>query len=289
MWPATRAGRRRLLAAAGAVAGYAALTGIARRQRSPRLYRIGLAAPFEGFFRNDGYDALAACRAVVAQWDAEFSALNVRLQVWAVDDGNDPDVAVRRAMELAGDPLVVAVIGHLTPETSAAAAPTYHDAGLLQVSPPPLPPISPPSSAPLPMSLGVPSSAPSAGSGHLTSESRTDLLHLALSLGSTEGPASVMLTAGYCSIPLVRTFPNVAFSAIVPEDTPSLELLVAAAMRCVLDAITAAVREGALSREVVLRAAQASAGDEGWVQKGSALYRPHVIPRLQSCTATSRP
>ncbi len=295
MWPATRAGRRRFLAAAGSLAAYAAVLGIARQQRSPRLYRLGLVAPFEGIFRNDGYDALAICRAAVSEWNAAAGALRARLQVWAVDDGNDPEVAVRRARELAGDPLVVAVVGHVTPETGAIAAPVYREAGLLQISPTPLPPAPAPAAGPVPLSVGAPPSVSRAVSrvgavsrGGAVSrvsaeEPPAGLLELALALGSSPPPSSVLLRAGYCSAPLAQAFPEVDFSAVVAEDTPSLDLLVMTAVRRALAAISAAVREGVINRERVLEAAIASAQNEGWVEEGVALYRPNVVATVVSC------
>lgn len=287
MWPATKAGRRRFLVAAGSLAAYAAVLGIARQQRSPRLYRLGLVAPFEGIFRNDGYDALAVCRAAVAEWNAAAGPLPARLQVWAVDDGNDPAVAVRRARELAGDPLIVAAVGHLTPETSAAAAPVYREAGLLQTSPSPLPPISTPAASPLPLSMGVPPSVSSAVWPADAEEPLTGLLELALALGSSPLPSRVLLRTGYCSAHLAQTFPEVAFSAVVAEDAPSLEALVVAAVGRALEAIGTAVREGSVTRERVLEAALASAQTENWRQDGLALYRPNVVPTVHSCRPES--
>lgn len=51
------------------------------------------------------------------------------------DDGADPQRAIEIASELAGDPSVVAVVGHVTSGAMLNAAPIYADSGLVAVSP----------------------------------------------------------------------------------------------------------------------------------------------------------
>ncbi len=153
MWKNTKGASLPLLGVL-LMATLVAVVGLGRAQRSPRLYRIGLVAPFEGLYRQTGYAALDVLRAQVQEWNQGAAATGIQLQVWAVDDGNDPEQAVLRAEELAADPLILAVVGHLTPETSAAAAPIYRRAGLLQVSPVTPATMTPPGEGGLIVSLG---------------------------------------------------------------------------------------------------------------------------------------
>ena len=70
--------------------------------RTPQNMRIALFAPFEGRYREIGYNALYAARLGVAE------SRNVTADLLAVDDGGTE--AANRAAALAQDPLVLAVI-----------------------------------------------------------------------------------------------------------------------------------------------------------------------------------
>lgn len=287
MWPATKADRRRVLAA-GTIAGIAALVAVALGRRAPRLYRLGLVAPFEGLFRNDGYDALSVCRAAVSDWNAAARPLGLQLQVWAVDDGNDPIQSVTRARELVGDPLVVAVVGHATPECGAASAPIYAEAGLLQVSPITLP-RGTSGDSPTAVSVGP---APSQVA-RIVSDTEPDmqvqeanlgLLSLALQLGSAPRPERMLLANGYCSAPLVQSFPDVEFSAVCRSSAASLPELVSLAASRTLAAVSEAARyHGQLTRQAVLEACLSAARKDGWVADGSAWYEPGSAITVARC------
>jgi ABC-type branched-subunit amino acid transport system substrate-binding protein len=66
--------------------------------------RIALLAPFEGRFRDIGYDALYAARLALA----DVGIGNIELV--PIDDGGDPSLAVERAGALTGDPQVYAAL-----------------------------------------------------------------------------------------------------------------------------------------------------------------------------------
>src|SRR5690606_31118876 len=82
----------------------ALLLGACAVARSPEVVRVALLAPFEGRYREVGYNALYAARAAV-----EDSA-SLQIDLLPVDDGGSPDSARDRATALALDPLVVAVV-----------------------------------------------------------------------------------------------------------------------------------------------------------------------------------
>ncbi len=91
--------------------------------------KFGLVAPFEGRYRPLGYDAIYAARLAVRQANEAGGVGGCRVELVAYDDGGDARAAVERAKQLALDPQVVAVIGHLRVDTSRAAWDIYaHDA-----------------------------------------------------------------------------------------------------------------------------------------------------------------
>lgn len=307
MWPSTRAARA--LATAFALAVVAGLAGFAlwaTDQRSPRLYRIGLVAPFEGLYRQTGYAALGSLRQQVNTLNGRLAGSGVQFQVWAVDDGNDPQLAARRAQELVADPLVLAVVGHYTPETGAAAAPTYADAGLVLVSPVAIAgtdsgqattlSASPPPQALLqalqPASGGIfAGDAPlwpvfgqtlTPGDPLLT-DGPLLALEKALVEGSTAASA-VALPYSYCPEALVSVLPAVSFTiAVGPALDGSTAAATGRAAALALRLVEAASANGDPTRAGVAAAAQAMVAADGWQQSGPAAYAPNAPVAVLTC------
>lgn len=71
------------------------------------VVKIGLLAPFEGLYREDGYAALHGLRTAIA----ECAPAGMDLLPLALDDSADPQQAQRAAQKLLDDPTVQAVIG----------------------------------------------------------------------------------------------------------------------------------------------------------------------------------
>jgi ABC-type branched-subunit amino acid transport system substrate-binding protein len=94
------------------------------------VVKIGLVAPFEGRDRAIGYDAVYAARLAVRQANAAGGIGGYRVSLVALDDGGNATLAGQTAAALAVDADVVAVVGHYLPETTAAAAKVYANAGL---------------------------------------------------------------------------------------------------------------------------------------------------------------
>jgi hypothetical protein len=86
---------------------------------TPPVVKIGLVAPFEGIYREHGYEALAAMRAAIA----EAETRGLQIMPLALDMGDDPEEARRTVAKLMADPTVRAVVGPLTPQTAAAVVP----------------------------------------------------------------------------------------------------------------------------------------------------------------------
>lgn len=114
------------------------------------VVKIGLVAPFEGRYREVGYDAIYAVRLAVRERNAAGGLNGYRVEVVSLDDSSDPAAAADQARKLALDPAVLGVIGHWRDATTLAAAPVYAQAGLpliaagvgapLPTAPCPLPP-----------------------------------------------------------------------------------------------------------------------------------------------------
>ncbi len=89
------------------------------------VVKIGLAAPFEGRYRAIGYEAIYAARLAIREINAAGGIGGYRVELFVLDDGGDPAMAIEQARKMAIDPQVIAVIGHYRPETTGAAIDHY--------------------------------------------------------------------------------------------------------------------------------------------------------------------
>ncbi len=96
----------------------------------PPVLKIGLVAPFEGRYRQIGYDAVYAARLAVREINDAGGVNGYALALVAFDDGGTADGAEAAAQALLVDEQVIAVIGHFRQESSAAAAPRYTAQGM---------------------------------------------------------------------------------------------------------------------------------------------------------------
>jgi len=98
--------------------------------------KVGLSAPFEGRFRDVGYEVLHAVRLAVRQRN-EAGGVGARYLVeWvALNDFAEVDEAVTQAQKLGIDDAVMGVLGGLAPEAAAAAAQEYERWGLAFLHP----------------------------------------------------------------------------------------------------------------------------------------------------------
>lgn len=112
------------------------LTGCDRllpRQIDP-VVKVGLVAPFEGEYRDVGYDVIYSARLAVREANQERGPGQTKVALVALDDFGSPESAQQMARAMVIDPEIVAVIGHWKAETTAAAKPIYAAAGLPFVS-----------------------------------------------------------------------------------------------------------------------------------------------------------
>ena len=98
--------------------------------------KLGLSAPFEGLYRDLGYEVLNAVRLAVRQRNAA-GGLGGRylVELVALNDFNEPQEAARQAGEMAADPDILGVLGGWSAETARQASPEYRRLGLLFLVP----------------------------------------------------------------------------------------------------------------------------------------------------------
>jgi branched-chain amino acid transport system substrate-binding protein len=98
--------------------------------------KIGLSAPFEGLYRDLGYEVLYSVRLAVRERNAAGGVGGRYLvELVALNDFNEPREAALQAREMAVDPGVLAVIGGWSGETARQSAPEYERLGLPFLTP----------------------------------------------------------------------------------------------------------------------------------------------------------
>jgi branched-chain amino acid transport system substrate-binding protein len=114
----------------------ALLVGCAFPGSVPTTVKIGLSAPFEGLYRDMGYEVLNAVRLAVRQRNqAGGVGRRYLVEQVSLNDFNEAGGAAQQAREMAADPGVVGVLGGWAPQTADAAAPLYAQLGLAFVAP----------------------------------------------------------------------------------------------------------------------------------------------------------
>jgi ABC-type branched-subunit amino acid transport system substrate-binding protein len=133
MWPAASSAAR--VSVGRALAPFLALAALlvacsAHPASTAPTIRIGLVAPFEGHGREIGYDVIYSTRLAVRERNQAGGVAGYRVDLVALDDSGDPELAVRAAQSLVIDPLVMGATGHWSDATTAAARPVYAESGL---------------------------------------------------------------------------------------------------------------------------------------------------------------
>jgi branched-chain amino acid transport system substrate-binding protein len=98
------------------------------------IVKVGLVAPFEGLYRPLGYEVLYAVKLAIQERNASGGVGGYMVELVALNDDNEPAEAAQRAREMAVDPDVMGVIGHLSSPTALAALEEYRRAGLALVT-----------------------------------------------------------------------------------------------------------------------------------------------------------
>jgi branched-chain amino acid transport system substrate-binding protein len=94
------------------------------------IVKIGLTAPFTGFDEAVGYSVIGAVRLAVRERNLAGGVAGYSVELVALDDGNEPEMAAQRAREMIIDPAVMAVVGGFDGPAVVAAAAEYERAGM---------------------------------------------------------------------------------------------------------------------------------------------------------------
>ena len=95
------------------------------------VIKVALVGPFEGANRAVGYDVIYSARLAVREVNEQGGIGGQRVALVSLDDRGDVTLARETAVSIINDPAIVAVVGHWQPETTAAVADLYNNAGLL--------------------------------------------------------------------------------------------------------------------------------------------------------------
>lgn len=97
--------------------------------------KIGLSAPFEGLYRDLGYEALHAVRMAVRERNADGGVgERFLIELVALNDLNEAEEAAEQARKMAVDPGVIGVLGGFSEETVSVAW-DYDQLGLVYLVP----------------------------------------------------------------------------------------------------------------------------------------------------------
>lgn len=94
------------------------------------VVKIGLVAPFEGRYRDIGYDVIYSARLAVREINREGGISGKRIALVAVDDFGNVGMAQSTAKSMVLDTNIIAVVGHWLPDTTEAGSGIYEEAGL---------------------------------------------------------------------------------------------------------------------------------------------------------------
>jgi len=89
------------------------------------VIKIGLVAPFEGRYRDVGYEVIYAVRLAVREANAAGGVAGFGVELTALDDSGDPASSAEQARKLGTDPQIIGVIGDWLDPTTLDAAPIY--------------------------------------------------------------------------------------------------------------------------------------------------------------------
>jgi branched-chain amino acid transport system substrate-binding protein len=97
--------------------------------------KIAVAAPMTGDNAEYGKGFLNAANMMVEQWNAKGGVLGKKIEVLPYDDKNSGEEAASIAQKIVSDKDIIGVIGHFASGVCMAAAPTYQENKIIEISP----------------------------------------------------------------------------------------------------------------------------------------------------------
>ncbi len=99
------------------------------------VIKIAVAAPMTGDNAEYGIGFANAAKLMVAEWNEKGGVLGKPVELVIYDDKNNGEEAASIAQQIVADENIVGVIGHFASGVSMAAAPTYEENNLIEISP----------------------------------------------------------------------------------------------------------------------------------------------------------
>jgi branched-chain amino acid transport system substrate-binding protein len=97
--------------------------------------KIAVAGPMTGDNAEYGKGFVNAANMMVDQWNAKDGVLGKKIEVVPYDDKNSGEEAASIAQKIVSDKDIIGVIGHFASGVSMAAAPTYQENKVIEISP----------------------------------------------------------------------------------------------------------------------------------------------------------
>lgn len=99
------------------------------------VIKIAVAAPMTGDNAEYGKGFANAAKMMVEQWNAKGGVLGKKIEVVPYDDKNSGEEAASIAQKIVSDKDIIGVIGHFASGVCMAAAPTYNENKIIEISP----------------------------------------------------------------------------------------------------------------------------------------------------------
>ena len=99
------------------------------------VIKIAVAGPMTGDNAEYGKGFLNAAKMMVEQWNAKGGVLGKKIEIVQYDDKNSGEEAASIAQKIVSDKDIIGVIGHFASGVSMAAAPTYTENKIIEISP----------------------------------------------------------------------------------------------------------------------------------------------------------
>jgi branched-chain amino acid transport system substrate-binding protein len=111
---------------APAASGAPAATGVVK---------IAVAGPMTGDNAEYGKGFVNAAKMMADQWNAKGGVLGKKIEIVQFDDKNSGEEAASIAQKIVSDKDIIGVIGHFASGVCMAAAPTYTENKIIEISP----------------------------------------------------------------------------------------------------------------------------------------------------------
>lgn len=119
----------------GMLAGCASNSTEASKTKTSGVIKIAVAAPMTGDNAEYGKGFANAAKMMAEEWNAKDGVLGKKIEIVPYDDKNSGEEAASIAQKIVSDKDIIGVIGHFASGVCMAAAPTYQENKVIEISP----------------------------------------------------------------------------------------------------------------------------------------------------------